>query len=245
MIFVNICIYLNINPSKTMSKCEQCIVRQMNSLQHLSKEELLRMSNCKTSQIVKKGELLFDEGDYVNGIFCIKQGTCKISKISENGRSQIIGLVQKGNLLGERSMLSEEASNLKAIALDDMQVCFIPKEEIIKDLQKNPNFSMDVLKTMADKLKKADNLIVDMAHKTVKQRLAELILHLDSNFNPMNKSYIDINLSRKDFADIIGAATESTIRLLTEFKRKEIIAYKGKYIRIINSRELEKIAKGF
>jgi len=228
-----------------MSKCEQCIVRQMNSLQHLSKEELLRMSNCKTSKIVKKGELLFDEGEYVNGIFCIKQGTCKISKISENGRSQIISLIQKGSLLGERSMLSEEASNLKAIALDDMQVCFIPKEEIIRDLQKNPNFSMDVLKTMAGKLKKADNLIVDMAHKTVKQRLAELILHLDSNFNPMDKSYIDINLSRKDFADIIGAATESTIRLLTEFKRKEIIDYKGKYIRITNLRELEKIAKGF
>jgi len=112
-----------------MSKCEQCIIRQLNSLKHLNKEELIRMSNCKTSKTIKKGEAIFDEGERLKGVFCIKDGVCKVSKMSENGRNQIISLVTKGDLLGERSLISDEASNLKAIALNDMQVFFRPKHE--------------------------------------------------------------------------------------------------------------------
>jgi CRP-like cAMP-binding protein len=228
-----------------MSKCQQCIVRQFNSFKELSREELIKLSNCKTVKKIKKGEILFEEHEHLNGIFCIKDGVCKVSKMSANGRNQIISLVKKGSLLGERSLISNEVSNLKAVALEDMEVCFIPKEEIIADLQKNPNFSMDVLKTMADNLKQADNLIVDMAQKTVKQRLAESLMYLNKNYNFSEDSFIDVQLSRDDFADIIGAATESTIRLISEFKKKGLIEIKGKKITILNESELEKLAKGF
>ena len=228
-----------------MSKCEQCIVRQFNSLNELSKEELLRISSCKTTQILKKGTVLFDEGQTINGVYCIKDGVCKVSKISENGRNQIISLINKGNLLGERNLLSNEASNLKAVALEDLEVCFIPKDEIIADLKKNPNFSMSILKKMAENLKQADNLIVDMAQKNAKQRLAETLLYLDKNYSSEDTSFINITLSREDFADIIGAATEFTIRLLSEFRKKKLIAFEGKSITIVNKNELIKIASGF
>ena len=228
-----------------MSKCEQCIVRQFNSLKHLSKDELTRMSTCKTSKFIKKGEPLFEEGEHINGIFCIKEGVCKVSKMSENGKNQIVNLVKRGDIIGERSLVSDEISNLSAIALNDMEVCFIPKEEILKDLEKNPAFTMDLLKSMADSLKKADNLVVDMAQKSVKQRLAEALLSLHSKFKTNKEDAIDIHLSREDIANIIGTATESAIRLLSELKKKEIIAFKGKDIIIVNEKELEKIAQGF
>lgn len=228
-----------------MSKCEQCIVRQFNSLKELSREELVRVSACKTSRVIKKGETLFDENEHINGVFCIKDGICKISKMSVNGRNQILNLVTKGSLLGERSLISDEVSNLKAVALEDMEVCFIPKSEIMLDLNKNPNFSMGVLKSMAENLKQADNLIVDMAQKTLKQRLAEALLYLHKNFNLTEDNFIDVNLSREDFADIIGSATESTIRLLSEFKKKGLIGIKSKRIAVLNKIELEKVAKGF
>lgn len=228
-----------------MSKCEQCIVRQFNSLNELSREELVRVSSCKTVINIKKGAIIFDEKEHLNGIYCIKDGVCKVSKMSENGRNQIISLVKKGSILGERSLISEDTSNLRAVALEDMEVCFIPKDEIITDLKKNPNFSMSVLKTMASNLKQADNLIVDMAQKTVKQRLAETLLYLHMNFKTVDNNFIDVHLSREDFADIIGAATESTIRLLSEFKKKKMIDIKGKNIAILNQESLEKVAKGF
>ncbi|WP_166386973.1 MULTISPECIES: Crp/Fnr family transcriptional regulator [unclassified Polaribacter] len=228
-----------------MSKCEQCIIRQFNSLQHLTKEELVKISNCKTSKVIKKGEAIFEEGERLKGVFCIKDGVCKVSKMSENGRNQIISLVTKGDLLGERSLISDEVSNLKAVALNDMEVCFIPKEEILKDLSKNPNFTMNVLKDMAQTLKQADNVIVDMAQKTVKQRLAETLLNLHKKFGTNADGSINIHLSREDIANIIGTATESAIRLLSELKKKKIIEFKGKDISILNSIELDKIAQGF
>ena len=228
-----------------MSKCEQCIVRQFNSLKELSREELLRVSACKTSRFIKKGETIFEENEHLDGVFCIKDGICKVSKMSANGRNQILNLVTKGSLLGERSLISNEVSNLKAVALEDMEVCFVPKSEILLDLQKNSNFSMSVLKGMAGNLKQADNLIVDMAQKTVKQRLAEALLYLHRNFNFTDDEFIDVNLSREDFADIIGAATESTIRLLSDFKKKGLIIIKSKRIGVLNELELEKVAKDF
>jgi CRP-like cAMP-binding protein len=228
-----------------MGKCDQCIVRQFNSLKHLSKDELIRISACKTSKIIRKGEALFEEGDHINGVFCIKDGVCKVSKMSENGKSQIVNLIQRGDLIGERSLISDEVSNLNAVALDDMEVCFIPKEEIIKDLEKNPDFTMDVLKTMASSLKKADNIIVDMAQKSVKQRLAETLLTLEEKFGTNKEGAINIHLSREDIANIIGTATESAIRLLSGLKKSGIINFLKKDIKILDKRELVKISNGF
>ncbi len=228
-----------------MSKCEQCIVRQFNSLKALTKDELVRISGCKTSKLIKKGEVLFEEGEHINGVFCIKDGVCKVSKMSDNGRDQIVHLIKKGDLLGERSLINNETSNLKAIAVNDMEVCFIPKEEIIKDLEKNQNFTMEILKNMALSLKNADNVIVDMAQKTVKQRLAATLLYLDERFLKNSEGAIDVNFSREDIANIIGTATESAIRLLSEFKKNKLISLKGKDITILNPRGLKDISEGF
>lgn len=228
-----------------MSKCEQCIIREFNSFKALTKDELIRISGCKTSKKIKKGEVLFDEGEYINGVFCVKDGVCKVSKMSDNGRDQIIHLIRKGDILGERSLINNEASNLKAIAVNDMEVCFIPKEEIIRDLERNSNFSMDILKKMANSLKKADDVIVDMAQKTVKQRLAATLLLLNAKFDKNENGSININLSREDIANIIGTATESAIRLLSEFKKKKLIDLNGKEIFITDIKALKELSEGF
>jgi len=229
-----------------MSKCEQCIVRQLNSIGELTKDELVRISGCKSSDFVKKGEILFEEGDHINGVFCIKDGVCKVTKMGSNGREQIVKLVKKGDLLGERSLVSEEVSNLKATAINNMEICFIPKEEIVRDLKSNTNFTMSILKEMAVSLKEADNVIVDMAQKTVKQRLAETLIHLNKTYGSEDLDKpLDIQLSREDIASIIGTATESAIRLLSAFKKEKLIHLKGKEIYILNPKKLQQIAEGF
>jgi len=227
------------------SRCESCIVRQLNSIGKLSREELVRISDCKTSQVIKKGEILFDEGQYINGVFCIKDGVCKVTKMSDNGRDQIVKLIKKGDLIGERSLISDEPANLKATAVNDVEVCFIPKEEIVKDLEKNNSFTMSILKEMASSLKEADNLVVDMAQKTVKQRLAETLLHLYKDHGSSENGFLDIQLSREDIASLIGTATESAIRLLSSFKKEKLISLKGKEIYILDPKSLQRIAEGF
>lgn len=224
-----------------MSKCEQCIIKQFNSLKSLTKEELMRVSNCKTSRIIKKGEVIFEEGEAINGIYCVKDGICKLSKLSENGKDQIVKMVVKGQLIGQRSLITDENSNLQATALNDMEVCFIPKSEIIADLQRNPKFSFDVLKDMAHDLKEADDIIVNIAQKSVRQRLAETIIYIHDSFGTNPDGTLSVLLSREDFANIVGTATESAIRVLSQFKKEGLIATIGKYIKIEDINGLKRV----
>lgn len=222
-----------------MSKCEQCIVRQFNSLKALTKDELIRISGCKTTRTIKKGEVIFEEGDMLNGVFCVKDGICKLSKLSANGKDQIVKLVVKGELLGQRSLVSDERANLQAIALNDMEVCFIPKSEIIDDLKKNPSFTYDVLQQMAHDLKEADNIIVNMAQKSVRKRMAEVLVGIHNSFGTNSDGTLSVLLSREDFASLVGTATESAIRVLSQFKKEGLISTMGKQIKIEDIRGLE------
>ncbi|SHI29659.1 Crp/Fnr family transcriptional regulator [Algibacter luteus] len=224
-----------------MSKCEQCIIKQFNSLKSLTKDELVRISACKTSKKIKKGEVIFEEGEMLNGVYCVRDGICKLTKLSENGKDQIVKMVVKGQLLGQRSIISDEASNLQAIALNDMEVCFIPKSEIIADLQKNPKFSFDVLKDMASDLREADDVIVNMAQKSVRQRLAESLIYIHENFGVNPDGTLSILLSREDYASIVGTATESAIRVLSQFKKDGLISTIGKFIKIEDLNGLKRI----
>ena len=224
-----------------MSKCEQCIVRQFNSLKTLTRDELMRVSACKTSKIIRKGEVIFEEGDSLNGVYCIRDGVCKMSKLSENGKDQVVKLVVKGGMMGQRSLVSGETANLSAVAINDMQICFIPKQEILNDLQKNSNFSMDVLKRMALDLRDADDTLVDMAQKTVKQRLAETLLYIKNKFGNDDDGFLNITLSREDYSSIVGTATESAIRILSQFKKSGLISTSGKQIKIEDEKGLQRI----
>jgi CRP-like cAMP-binding protein len=225
-----------------MSKCEQCIVREFSSLKALNKDELIKIAECKTSKTIKKGETIFAEGENVNGIFCVKDGICKMTKLSPNGKDQIVKLVTKGELLGQRSMISDEPANLSAVALEDMQVCFIPKTEILGFFDKNNQFSMNVMKTICGDLKLADDHMVNMAQKSVKERLAETLIYLHETFGTNTDKTLKVQLSRDELASMIGTATESCIRLLSDFNKLGLIELVGKKIVLKDINKLKKIA---
>jgi len=226
----------------SMSKCEQCIVRQFSALKTLNKDELLRLANCKTSYTIKKGESIFEEGEPTNGIYCIKDGVCKLSKLTPAGKDQIVKFIRPGELLGQRSMISDESANLSAIAVEDMEVCFIPKDEILNFFTQNNKFSLNVMKDICADLREADDLSIAMAQKSVKERLAGALLYLEEVFDCDIDDTLRVQLSREELAGMIGTATESCIRLLSEFNKQGLIEIRGKKIALLNRKELQKLA---
>ncbi|MAK35567.1 MAG: Crp/Fnr family transcriptional regulator [Flavobacteriaceae bacterium] len=228
----------------THSRCENCIIRQMNSFKALKKEELKQMADHKETRVIKKGEVIFNEGERLGGVFCVRNGVSKLSKMSDNGRDQIVKLATKGEVLGHRSVISSEATNLSATALEDMEVCFIPKIHIEQPLQTNPVFTNAVLKHMAQELKFADDVIVNMAQKSVRQRLAEVLMYLEDNFGVDHEGYLFLQLSRADVADVVGTATELLIRTLTKFKKDGLVSTTGKRIKIEDKKALYNIVEG-
>lgn len=227
------------------NRCESCIVRQFNALRAMNKEELKKVSDSKITKMVKRGESIFAEGEKLSGVYCVRNGVSKLSKLSTNGKDQIVKLATKGEVLGQRSVIVGETANLSATALDDMEICFIPKERILQTLNSNPNFAIEMLRHMAHDLKEADDVIVNMGQKTVKQRLAEAFLYLRANFGEDKEGYLSLILSREDIANVVGTATESCIRIISEFKKKGFLKTNGKRITIADEKGLEDVINGF
>ncbi len=202
------------------------------------------MADTKETKLIKKGESIFREGERLNGVFCVRNGVSKLSKLSDNGKDQIVKLATKGEVLGQRSVIASETTNLSATALEDMEVCFIPKIHIEESLHNNPAFTNAVLKHMAQDLKFADDVIVNMAQKSVRQRLAEVLLYLDDTFGIDEEGYLYLKLSRADIADVVGTATELLIRTLTKLKKEGLISVSGKKIKLEDKKALYNIVEG-
>jgi CRP-like cAMP-binding protein len=102
---------------------------------------------------------------------------------------------------------------------------------------------MELMKDICGDLKEADDHLVSITQKTVSQRLAETIIYLENIFDIDQEGFIKTQLSRDDIAGMIGTATESCIRILSEFKKKDLIELSGKKIKIINQSGLKKLAE--
>ena len=228
-----------------MSKCEHCIVKSLNEFNNLTICELEKFSEHKTSLLIKKGENLMTEGNAINGLYCIKDGKCKLTKLNTNGKEQIIKFIKGGDILGHRSILSEEPVGLNVVALEDMHVCFIPKGDIMEAIKENSHFSLSLMKNISHQLNEANNSISQMAQKPVKDRLADTLLRLEDIFGLDKEGCIDVALTREEIANIIGTATESAIRLLSNFKKEGVIDLIGKRIKVLNKGMLHNFSEGY
>jgi CRP/FNR family transcriptional regulator len=102
---------------------------------------------------------------------------------------------------------------------------------------------MEILKMLSIELRKAEQMITDLAQKPVRERMAEALLFLKETYGfEADNQTINVVLSREDIANLVGTATETAIRLLSEFKHDAIVAFEGKKIKLINMDKLIHIA---
>lgn len=217
--------------------CETCLVREISLFKSLSGDEVTHMDNKKVCSYFKKNQPLFIEGTFPRGVFCIHSGKVKIFTIGESGKEQIIHIAKEGEVVGFRTMFSDEPYKLSAIAIEECNICLIKREDFLEYLQKKPELMQSVLKNLSMELGQRAVFIKNMAQKTVRERLAAVLLILD-------EVYTDemINLSREDLANYVGTATETVIRLLKEFKDDELIEVHVRKIEILNRNKLEREA---
>lgn len=227
------------------SQCEKCVIRDLNSLNSIPPEDLLGVSNNKTTIHIKRGEVIFSEGTSLKGVYCLRNGKCKLTKLAPNGKEQIVRFIKKGELVGHRSVISNSVAHLTVTALEEMDVCFIPKNEILELFKKNSDFSFEITKSLAEDLDEANASIANMAQKNVRERLAESLLFFEKIFGVDNEGYVSVTLTREEIANAIGTATESTIRLLSEFKKEGFISLSGKKIKIEDKVKLQHLTEGF
>lgn len=224
---------------------EYSLLKELDNIEirkHFTEEELEVLSSESKTKFVSKGTTIIKENSIPNGIFVIKKGTAKLIKLGFNGKEQILRFAKEGDIIGYRSILCHEPFGASAIAMDDMEMCYVPEHHFLKLLEVSPKLSFDILKKISLELGEASRTITILAQKTVRERLAEVLLLLEKKLGVDNEGFINISLTREEMANLIGTATESAIRLISEFKADEYIEVEGRRIKVLNHQKLTKLA---
>jgi CRP-like cAMP-binding protein len=224
----------------SIPSCEFC-VRNNTIFKNLTKEEIERLSFEKSCNLYKRGDIIYHEGNRLGGVYCLSKGIIKIFKTGIDGREQIIRFAKAGELIAFRSILSSEPACTTVQVIEDAVLCFIPTADFLTLLRKNSEFSMDLMRLSCKELGDSNKFILDIAQKNVRERLAEVLLLLNSEFGVDEKGILKVSLTREELANIVGTATESVIRLLSEFKQDKLIELNGRKIKLLDISKLKKI----
>lgn len=208
---------------------------------NLSAEDFSRYLSEKQELTFKKGHLLFEDGKKPKGVHYIKKGTLKLSKSGAYGKEQILRFVKEGDIIGYRSLLCGEDFQASAEAMSEIEVTFVPSDIFMHLLEVDKKLCFVMLQKIAFELGESSNTITFLAQKTVRERLAEILLLLEQKLGTNPGGFIQISLTREEIANIIGTATESAIRLISEFKNDHLIEVEGRNIKIINHEKLKKV----
>jgi CRP/FNR family transcriptional regulator len=224
--------------------CALCDHLKESLFNGLQPEDLNKINNHKTCVLYKKGQNIFYEGTRPTGLFCMNAGKVKVAKSDVQGKEFILYIAKPGDFLGYRALLSEEFYGATATVLEDAKICFIPREDFFEVLQKNPVFMRKVVKEVCKEMGVMEERMSEIAHKSVRERLAGSLLMLKETYGMEGEKseLIDIALSREDLASIVGTASETIIRLLSEMKSENIIAFEGKKIRVLDAKKLARQA---
>jgi CRP-like cAMP-binding protein len=213
-------------------------------LKDLPLSDLAILTTHQTEQVYKKGEIIFREGAFPDGIFYIKSGKIKKYKLDKDGKEQIIYVANTGELLGYHAILSEDRYPDSAGALEESKIAFIPRVDFLDTLDQSEVLSRRLLKTLSHEFAVLANSVTMFAQKTVRERLAlQLIVMREKykvNFHPGMP--VEINLSRDDLASLVGTARENVVRVLSDFKEDGILETKGRKIIVHDVNKLIAIA---
>ena len=219
--------------NKTVPPCSSCATCSAGIFSVFQGEELDKLSGKKTYLFFKKGEYIFKEGAEPKGVFCVHDGNVKIMKTTEDGKEQIVRLAKPGSFIGYRALLCKDVYQASAMALEDTHVCFFSKEMYFDLLYSRPEIAGQTIAILTKDLKFAENMMMNMAQKHVKGRIAEILLVLEEFYGTYEKDgTINTVLKREDIGHLVGTTTETSIRMISELAKEGLISLQGKRIRI-------------
>jgi CRP/FNR family transcriptional regulator, anaerobic regulatory protein len=213
-------------------------IKKVPIFSNLTMEEMVEISMTTTQREYKKGESIYLEGEPSENLFVIHKGKVKISKLSEEGKEQIIRILHEGDFMGELSLFTQSPFMNNAEALGTTSVCIVNGKELSRLIEKNPSISLKIMKELSSRLEKTERLIESIGLGNVEQRVAEILLKMSDDTNVVN-----LSISKRDLAAHIGMSQETLSRKLSSFQEEGWIRQEGqRKIIIINRASLERIS---
>lgn len=204
-------------------------------------DELKKLSLDRRIKSYKKKETIYSEGSDPIYLYFLSKGKVKLLRSHEYGKELITTLYNEGDFFGYTSLLEGGAYNENAEALEDCEVCLIPKEDFLSLMYSNVGVMRTFVKMLSDNIQEKEQQLVNLAYSTVRKRVANALIKLQERFDKNDDKAFSISISREDLANMVGTATESLIRTLSDFKSDNLIGIKGSNITIVDAEKLKKL----
>jgi CRP/FNR family transcriptional regulator len=224
-------------------KNNNCDLKSCFLCQRCLPEWLPAVQTQRKNLYFKKGELIFQEGEEVRGIYFVNSGTVKVHKKWGTEKELIIRFAQKGDIFGHRGLGHEHHYPISATALEPVSVCYVDLEFFQTSLKVNQEFMYGLLLFFADELQESERKMRNLAHMQVKGRVAQALLSLEDKFGRSPEGHIGITLSRQDLASLVGATYETVFRIINELAQEELIELDAKNITITDAVKLHDYTK--
>ena len=197
-------------------------------------DSLKKLSEARDVRIYKKKDEIYKEGNYPKGVYFVNKGKVKTYQTNEFGKELITELHKEGEFFGYLSLLQDEKYSGSASALEDSEVYMIPKEDFFALIYKNAEVSRRFIEILSNNLRENEKQLVKLAYNSVRKRVAEALVKLSDKYKKEGEQVFSMNVSREDLANLVGTATETVIRTLSDFKEEKYIEVSGGKITILN-----------
>lgn len=198
--------------------------------------------------LVRKGSLIFNEGDPLGRLYFIKEGFVKLYRLTSEGRDGTTYLLGPGNVIGLRALLSEdESAKHHAEALTDAQIMTISKREYFDEIAKRPELLVDLMHAYIQRLDYTEQKLVGFMFSDAVARIAHFLFNTYQRFGKREAKHIilPVPLTHQLIADFTGAFRETVSVAIKKLEQEKIIESEKGKITILNLQKLKKLATSF
>lgn len=207
-------------------------VKDAGLIQHLSDHYDVETFNKK--------QILYQESKRPRYLYYLVKGKVKAFKSHEDGKEYITDLFSDGDFIGYPALIADKTYDDSAVILEDSEIMQIPKDDFLQMIYGNMDVAAKFIRIMTNNVKEKEERLLNLAYSSLRKRVAKALVDIQTKFNAEN---IDkpLEISRDDFAQYVGTATESLIRTLSDFKSEKLITIKDGKISIANLDKLKNL----
>lgn len=192
----------------------------------------------------KRGEMLFREGDEINGMYFVQSGVIKLEMNAETQRPFILRMIGAGQTMGHRFLNYTGLQPYTATAVEDTRVCFIELGFFKNLLQKNDLLQEEIRKIFLKEIRSTEIKLLQIAQQTVREKVASILVHLAETYNYKQTGMgIRVHVDRQEMADLAGTTKEQISRILADFDQEQLIRFRAKHFKYIAVEQLRQIAE--
>jgi CRP-like cAMP-binding protein len=221
-----------------MKSSKRCDLRSCFLCQNCLPDWLPAIDVNKKNFELKKGQQLFKEGDPVTGIYFVYKGAFKVHKRWDNEKELIIRFAAQGDVIGHLGLGKESLYPVSATALEPALVCYLDMKFFESTLMVNSHLTYKLMRFFADELQQAHKSMRNLAHMSVKARIAQAFISLKKQFGVNEAGVINIELTRQDIASFAGTTYETLFKVVNDFTKLNLVSLTGKKVQLLDDQKL-------